>query len=597
MPELDKATERALARYNEEQQTSSDITTAVKEPRFKTILAEEVSEENSACMQSPEAVQQCPDKEKKQDPNCTVESLEIRQKGKSRKITLTKDKNNQVLEVVSGNAKWLSEWMTEIADFNLKEIEVKPVGLVGPCKATHLDKTFDFDEKAIEITDDLLKFKTHSNWAFIPWNAAPAVYEIRHNTCSTALVGKINVYPDIEFGVGVEFKVQEEITNRVADVKVGQTDSQKKIAVLQDDMQGQIDKIRKEGRKFGRKASKAKQESITDLQRQISQLQTTDEDKMKVEIIPHDKIKITESLSIFGFYKFSNQEIEIRKILKDIIEKLQTIDKVVATFQSVMKQLEALQEGDLKALATEKAEEKLVVGKSGVNVTGRSKSGIVPKFFFPMVGIKFSGLWEEIDDEPICQYGMAMSFYSKPLFGMEFKYDITYAILKAFGPAGATISKLKEFAEEKGLKALAVVVSANFKINMEFRMELNSYNESNNPGATVQVEGSIKVQVTVVSYEDTIVGYTVKVDIGGSGESGIVMTGKANQSKLSLDFEWTGIKLTIFKTCTFTKTEEKKTTPPPSKYDNNVAKTGNDNEYSYKIKGRKIPDIYNYLFN
>jgi hypothetical protein len=171
-------------------------------------------------------------------------------------------------------------------------------------------------------------------------------------------------------------------------------------------------------------------------------------------------------------------------------------------------------------------------------------------------------------------------------------------------PISGTIAVIKKKMEEMGITALAVVLSVAGKLNLESRMEVNLATGIENIGCTSQLEISMKLEIKVVQFRKRIWKFIVTVDIGGSGESGIVFLYKLVPGKFTLDLEWTGVKASVISNTTITKSTETKGKPPAvpaykevkKKIDGADHKKTQENEKTFKLKGKSFVDAFVYKF-
>lgn len=603
MSYFDKATALAVERFNAESCSSHSLAEIRDDPRFKAILQDEEQSVASGSRKSPYVVSPCSNPlAKKENPNCTVESMLVSSK-KTRTLLITPANSGAAFSVVSGNLEMLQKnpVFGTLYNFNPGKVDIVPNGqlLQGPCSSawSHLTRTFDTGRiKAKERSDNALKLECFSDWELFPWLAKPKKYPVHYNTCSRSLSTEIHVYPDIEFGMGFEFKYQKEEGVRFVDRKLLLTDSDRANKAKYDAAAERIANAenvltpKRSGKRNAKLENRANNEIVRSKKEQEDLVNRPS--KLGWEESSVQKFKFTESLSLFGFYKFSNIELELKHVMKNVKEKAEAIGAVVKRVESIVRQIEKLSEESDKA-ASALATSKVTQAKKGFTIT------------YPVVNVKLSGLWEEIEGSPECQYGAALVFAAKPLIGVEFKFDLTYAVLAALGPWGKGISEIKKGMEKADVSTMAIVLSVNGKANLETRLEMNSMSTLDSANVQVQVEITLKLEIKVVQFRKVILKYDVVVDIGGSGESGIVFTGKISPVKFSIDVEWTGVKATIVSNTTVTKSVEGRDEPPKvTPYKGTTKKREDDikesdteeNEKSYKIKGQKFMDTYIYVF-
>lgn len=603
MSYFDKATAIAVERFNAESCSSRPLSEVREDPRFKSILNEEEQRVASGSNRSPYAVSPCGNPPTKKDnPNCSVESLLVSSK-KTRSLLITPQNNGAVFSIVSGNLEMLQNNAVSgtLYNFNPGKVDVVPNGQVlrGPCATAwpHLNRSFDTGKlKATKRSDDALKLECFSDWELFPWQAKPKRYPVRYNTCSRSLGTEIHVYPDIEFGVGFEFKYQKETGVRFTDRKLLLTDADRANKAKYDAAAARIADAEKVLRptRSGKRNTKLDNRAANETLRSRKEQQDlmSRPSRLGWQESSVQKVKVTDSLSFFGFYKFSNIELELKHVMKNVQEKAEAIGAVVRKIEQIVTQIEKLSGESDKASAS-LAASKITQAKKGFSIT------------YPVVNVKMSGLWEEVESSPECQYGAALVFAAKPMIGLEFKYDLTYAVLAALGPWGKGISEIKAGMERADISTMAVVLSVNGKVNLETRFEMNSLSTFDNASVQVQAEIALKLEIKVVQFRKVIWKYDVVVDIGGSGESGIVLTGKLSPVKFSLDLEWTGVKATIVSNTTVTKSVEGRDEPPKvtpykgatkERKDDIKESDSEENEKSFKIKGQKFIDTYTYVF-
>lgn len=504
---------------------------------------------------SSEVIMSCAIKEntKPDVDNCKSNKLVVR-RGK-RIITLTKENPEAILEVVGGQMQTLQEFFGVLTDFKAAIIECSASFAAGPCddkgRGSHKGKTFDISpHPAMLSTSDTLKFEAFSEWVLFPWQATPFPYDIHFNTCSENLVAKIKVFPDIEFGMGIEFKYQKQTSAEYQEQSVSN--------------------IKDDGFTISR-VSRTKSKNLR------NQTATYTQETAKV-------IRISESLSVVGFYKFSGIEIELRAVLKKYTERVKTIEELVRPLIGLV--------NDIRAKANEAKsnnEDQLREYESQV------KSPNV--MTFPNVSVRFSGLWHELDDSYECHYMTKVALVFKPLFGMEFRYDITDAVLRATG-VGNTIAQVKSYLKGKNIEAFALVISTGFSVNLEVAFEWARHQDTVISGS-VDVTFPVKLEATALKMtkESLTFGYhsTIFFDLGIRGESGVKVVVKAKSIGLDFAIDWTGIKVTLMSKYNVCVSRVKNECAPPGASTNAPAKfpknkKGQDNSFekSFVIPGRHI---------
>lgn len=494
--------------------------------------------------------------EKKVDkPECKVTKLVVK-KGK-RQITLTKNEPNKTFEVVGGQLEKLQKTFGIVADFKGADIKCEATMASGPCtdkgKASHTGKTFNVNYPVKSQSSTNLNFDAFSKWLALPWKAVPKPYKVEFNTCSETLTADILVYPDIEFGIGFEWKMQKE------EFFAFQKQSKK-------DLKDEGYQVNRVTRKKTKSLKKQSANYVTET------------------FLPQ---KVTKSLSIMGFYKFSGVEIEFRSIFKKYIEYLQTLEAIVEPVLGLVNDLRG-QDNDMQEANEESGLQRKADGKSG---TASSKFSLE----YPNITVKFSFLWEELDDCPECAYGGLLVISLKPLWGLEFRYDLTYAILRATG-AGNSLAEIKSYLEGEGLKLFALIFSTGFSINLETKFEIN--HDGIKPTGTLDVTFPAKLEATLLKMSKKIKKFgvyaAVAFELGAKGESGFKVKLIATSAGVDYSIEWNGLKVTVSAKYNVCFSRSEKGCPPPGlpkgKENADGSKEGEDpsKEMSFTIPGKPL---------
>jgi hypothetical protein len=504
------------------------------------------------------------DLEKKDDPKCKVKSLII-QKGR-RQVELNKSNPKARFEVVGGNLETFNRFFGTKLKFNPAKINCSATYLAGPCSdkgiESHVKKVFDVSfTPSEEITNTSLKFDAYSEWVLWPPNATPVEYCVNLNTCSESLEAIIAVYPDIEAGFGIEWKYQTDKYNEFRNDSV-KTEEAPPI----------IKRISK------RKTKTLRQESVS----------YTEERSQK--------IKISNGISIYGYYKFSGIEIKPTLVFKDIIETLTKIESIMEPLVGLINTIKGQ-----KTELIKKAEE--VNSRNDENTSSKDGNVII----FPCVDARLSFLWQEIEGSPFCEFGALITLSLNPLFGLSFQYDLTYAILRATG-VGNTIAELKEIAESKsGAKIFALTLTAGFQVKVDANWEYNN-GFLHPPKSSGEITFPIKLEATAFKgkmKKDLVfkIHAEIEVEVGAKGESGISVKAVGKAGGLDLSVDWLGLKVTLaakYKTCVYRTVNNCSPPAAPSQIgsikgnNGEIISTKTDNkkeksmEGTFKISGKPI---------
>jgi len=560
------------------------------------------------------AAQSCPlaeppPKPKREDCQATslVISKKLSNKSGVRKIEIKRggpghsdDPSNSPpprLEIVSGCFD--DTWLQDLIAKHPSKVECKAVISGGPCKdggtgrsggssrvcavRGHKGSTYDVDFEVKSRSDTDLVFEPSAFGHLLPWWAQPRVYEVRFNTCSDSFVGEVAVYPDVEFGIGFEYKHQKQVdTGKANEAKV---DLVRKVDVPARNPSGNS--------KQRRKARRAEPERWTPRMVQY--------DAMYVES-KATETKITKNLSIFGMLKIAGMEVNYKGCFKSHMEKIKSVADIAEQAFSVLKilvdyekesvdlkEMEKQSNADLKKTHTE--------ATLSSSVPRRTKQSIT----YPSVLVKMSGLWLELEDSEQCACCMRLAVALKPLIGMSYTWDLTPMVLRAFGAltggSSAVVaevwSRLQAWLQKQGIDAFRVELIIEGSLEGEVMVDIASGSDWNvTAPIDVNLKGRIEATLAKMKFDKKKLGIRVMgdIDLGLKGETGFrvraeFMTEGTNGVYGSL--EWTGIKVTIamkWRTCV-TTTECK---PPSNKED--------PEELSWTMAGVKSDRVLMYSF-
>lgn len=471
---------------------------------------------------------------------CKFASVLIKKDNRS--LTVDASSKINTFEVVAGNLEKLHEKLHGgVLNFSFKpaKVEITTNGLVGPCSADHKNKVHDISFKSVENTDAKLKLELFSDWYFFPCLAKPVVYTVNLRTCGTSFPVHIHAYPDIEMGVQIELQLTEETTavEQTKEVKDSKTEG------------------------YGRRTNQNRKEK----KKLVTLLAETEE---------YETIKITDSLSVGGYYKFSGQEIEIKKVFGSVLETIKKIDSFVTNIKTKVGNLQ--DEND-----------KIVAQNNFDRQTQSSFKLIMGKFV-----LRVLGAWEETDGAPTCEYGLVLFIAAKPLIGVEWKMDLSGWILK-MNPLGRAVGWFKDLLSRLDQKFLEVTLTAGGKVNIELKFEFGL----NQPGGMKtsgkgEFELPIKLDIKVIKVSLHKWKFNFEGDISASAETGLKFVLAGNKAGAKFTIEFSGVKLTfIAKGSASFGSQEKG--PPPDSSNLKPLKEGEKNkkersvEFVAKIPGDK----------
>lgn len=483
---------------------------------------------------------------------CKFSSVKV-SKG-SRSVTIDRNTRDKFFEVVSGNLETFHKFAkiagVQASNFSPSKVEFTVNGKVGPCSESHKNHLIGLIHEFKAKDDDHLKMEVFSDWFFWPQWATPTVYTANFNTCGESLSIAIHSYPDIEMGVQIELQLQNIELNQNPVVQTDVNSHQKKVKLPQNK------KERRE--KASRNAS------------------------LLVEDQEYDTEKVTDAVSIGGYYKFSGIEIEPKAVFSDVIETIKFVSTVPRKIKTFLGNIE-----------NEKA---AILEQNRFNESHSSSLKLtIGKF-----SIRFQGGWVEEDGSHLCEYAYAIVIKASPFFGIEWKTDITAWILKT-NPVGTAIGKIKDLLNDLGQEVLAIVFSIGAKVNLEPRFE---FRKSHPDGLKVtgkgeiEVPGKLEIKLIKVNLNKWI--FKVEAEISGSGESGLKFGVKVNSSGGFITGEWTGLKIQLVAKYKASVAKQKNGPPPVYKpvgdkfkaeeEPNVVKKKEKSVEVAVKIPGNKLFD-------
>jgi hypothetical protein len=506
-----------------------------------------------------------PPKPKRED--CQATSLVISKK--KRKIEIKRggpghsdDPSNSPpprLEIVSGCFD--DTWLQDLIAKQPAEIECVATITGGPCNnggtssagsssrvcavRGHKGATYEVDFAVTSRSDPKLKFAASSYAHILPWWAEPRIYEVRFNTCSDSFVGEVAVFPDVEFGVGFEFKYQEETkttTTPVASVESRKVDLPKK--------SGKLSKKKRKQRYNG------KNWPPREVEFEASYVEST-----------CTPIKVSKNLSFFGFVKIAGMEISPKVCFASWLQKWDKVERVVTELFKVIKRFddvdeEAKQLKDAESRAAKENTDRKAVDAIASEIglqSRRSKRTIS----YPSVQVKGSGLWIELEDLHQCACCMRLSFLFKPLIGLSCSWDMTPAVLKAFagvtGGGTAALAELKKALDkwlaEREIKAFKIELVLEGSLDGELTFDFDSGVPVNiSAPIDINIKGKIEATLAQMNVDRKHFGFRLQgeVDIGLKGETGFRLRADFVPEGVFGSVEWTGIKLTLafkLKTC------------------------------------------------
>jgi hypothetical protein len=542
-----------------------------------TEVEQNYDEEEGVC-KAPEqfeskAAQSCPLAEpprKRKREECQATSLVISKKlsNKSgvRKIEIKRggpghsdDPSNSPpprLEIVSGCFD--DTWLQDLIAKKPATVECKAVILAGPCERGesgpgsgqsdgqsvrgHKDSTYDVPFAVDSRSDTELKFKASAQGHLIPWWAEPRIYQVCFNTCSDSFVGEVAVYPDVEFGIGFEYKRQEqtstdfENTVKVTDVR--------KVALPERKPTGNKKKKRK-------KKGKADPKSLTP--REVKYEATFVESEVT-------ETKITKNLSMFGMLKIAGMEVNYKNCYHSYLSKVKKVTEIADGVLEVIKKFNA---ADDEATVGKEMEQKENASRKAAHTTTK-REATQPRrtkqtFIWPSVQYKLSGLWIELEDSHQCACATRFALAFKPLIGMSYTWDLTPMVLRAFGAitGGSSLAvaevwtRLQAWLEKRGIDAFRVELIIEGTLEGEVLVDIASGSDWNATAPLdFNLKGRIEATLAKMQIDKKMLGLRVQgdIDIGIKGETGFRFRAEfmtEGENGVYGSVEWTGIKVTI----------------------------------------------------
>ncbi len=493
------------------------------------------------------------------------------------------------LEIVSGCFD--DTWLQDLIAKKPATVECKAVVLAGPCERgeigpvggqsdgcgapAHADSTYAVNNPfwyspsihrvrghkgstydvlfAVDSRSDTdLKFKASARGHLLPWWAEPRIYQVCFNTCSDSFVGEVAVYPDVEFGIGIEYKRQEQTSTDFENtVKVTEV---RKVALPERKPKGNAKKKRK-------KKGKADPKSLTP--REVKYEATFVESEVT-------ETKITKNLSMFGMLKIAGMEVNYKTCFHSYLSKVKKATEIVDGVLEVIKKFNA---ADDEATVGKEIEQKENASRKAAHTTSKQEATQPRRtkqtITWPSVQFKVSGLWIELEDSHQCACAMRLALAFKPLIGMSYTWDLTPMVLRAFGAitGGSSLAvaqvwtRLQAWLKERDIDAFRVELIIEGTLEGEVLVDIASGSDWNvTAPLDFNLKGRIEATLAKMQIDKKKLGLRVQgdIDIGIKGETGFRFRAEfmtEGENGVYGSVEWTGIKVTIafkWRTCVST---------------------------------------------
>jgi|GEM_PF-2833688 len=450
---------------------------------------------------------------KPSNPDCNASSLKVTKAG--RKFDLIVNVPNadrkpttqeSILEVVGGTR------------LNPAKISGEISGLVNNC-SSHKDKkpwNLPFG-KVKNMTPNFVEIDLPSSdkLHLFPWNASSKDYSFNANTCSKSYSATVKVYPDIEVDCSVSIDLAGESTEV-------QEDSS---SVVYDD------------------AKKSKKgQTLTGEKRQST---TT-----------YEVFSLTQGISFSANYKKDGVQISFKKSFAQIVESINRIGTVVNGIQEFVEKVT----GESKS-AIKRRKEKV---NESVSEESRKRSEAIQKgapkdsisITYPNLTLAFAGKWEEMEGDYRVDCAGTVELACNPLIKLGIKKDVSQYILNTT-PAGAALSKVKEFLKELEIETMVLFVELSGELSGKVKHYAYVIQDSKTEG-----ELTLKIPLTVTaillkksfSLDSIYVkSYVLKtdVDVSAKGETGVQFDAKLRENtkskslELDLSGQFLGIEVSI----------------------------------------------------
>jgi hypothetical protein len=411
----------------------------------------------------------------------------------------------------------------------------------------HKGATYDVGFEPTSRSDAELKFDASAFGHLLPFWAQPRIYPVRFNTCSDSFVCEVAVYPDVEFGVGVEYKQQRQVDTSKENTAKAEV---RKIPIPQRNPSGNS--------RQRRQARRADPERWAP--REVRYEATFVESTVT-------ETKLSDTLSVFGMLKIAGMEINYKNCVKSYIEKIKTTAKVADQVLTVIKNLdEADDEAKLQADLEKKKNAELKAAHRAKTPTAPNLRRTKQTISWPSFQLKVSGLWLELDDSHQCACATRLAVAFKPLIGISYTWDMTPMVLRAFaGVTGggsvavaAAWTRIQAWLKERNIDAFRVELVIEGTLEGEIAANhASGAGWSGNFSLDANIKGRIEATLAKIQIDKKKLGLRIQgdIDVGMKGETGFRLRAEYltdGKNGMYGSAEWTGIKVTVafkWKTC------------------------------------------------
>jgi hypothetical protein len=400
----------------------------------------------------------------------------------------------------------------------------------------------------VSRSDTNLQFDASARGHLLPFWAEPRIYLVRHNTCSDSFACEVAVYPDVEFGVGIEFKMQK------------QTDTGKENTASV----GEVRKVPLPQRKPSGNARQRKKKLKADPDRWAKREVKYEANFVESEVT---EVKLSESMSLFGMLKIAGMEANYKNCFRSYIEKITSTAKIAEGIIKVIKDLDSaddeakIQEEMTKQKKSELKQEHRAKVPTAPNLR-RTKQTIT----YPSFQLRVGGLWLELEDSLQCACCMRAALAFKPLIGFSYTWDMTPLVMRAFAgvTGGASVAvgqawaMIQAWLRERNIDAFRVELVLESTLEGEVAVNYGSgAGWSGNFSIDGNIKGRIEATLAKIQIDKKKLGLRVQgdIDLGMKGETGFRLRAEYladGQDGMYGSAEWTGIKVTVafkWRTC------------------------------------------------